>query len=109
MAVPATTWLAGMRITAERLAARDDQKGVALVTWTSGTAGQWVEVAVTFPVPYPSAPSVVQVLPLTSIPAVGGSTTLMWGASGVSATGFYLRAFRSTAISNQQFGWQSWF
>ncbi|MYS34938.1 hypothetical protein K388_01938 [Streptomyces sp. KhCrAH-43] len=109
MGVPATKWLAGMRITAERLAARDDQSGIALVTWTSGTAGQWVEVSVTFPLPYPSAPTVVQVTPQSSIPAVGGSTTLMWGASGVSATGFTLRAFRSTAISNQQFGWSARF
>ncbi|MGK3093785.1 hypothetical protein ACG93S_28745 [Streptomyces sp. WAC01490] len=93
-----------MTITEDRLSTSDEQKGTAPVTWTSATAGTWQQVDVTFPVPFASVP-IVQVTPQGNIPSVGGSTTLMWGVSGVTTTGFSLRALRSTAFSGQPFGW----
>ncbi|MEE4491620.1 hypothetical protein [Streptomyces sp. BE230] len=80
------------------------QNGSVNVTWSSGTAGTWVQVDVTFPQPFASVP-VVQVTPQASAPSVGGTTTVMWGVSGVTTTGFSLRALRSTAFTGQPFGW----
>ncbi|MFF9124351.1 hypothetical protein ACF09J_13755 [Streptomyces sp. NPDC014889] len=80
------------------------QQGTVSVTWTSGTAGTWVQVDVTFPQPFASTP-VVHVTPQASAPSVGGTTTLMYAVSGVSTTGFSVRAFRSTAFTGQPFGW----
>lgn len=97
-------WQPGHRITAERLAQADYQKGSAPITWTGGTAGTWQQVDVTFPVPFPSVP-IVQVTPQGNIPSVGGSTTLQWGVSGVTTTGCSIRAMRSTAFTAQPFGW----
>ncbi|MEU0306866.1 hypothetical protein [Streptomyces cyaneofuscatus] len=97
-------WQPGHRITAERLSQADYQKGTVPVTWTGGTAGTWVQVDVTFTTPFPSVPVVVAT-PQASIPSVGGTTTLMWGVSGVTTTGFSLRALRSTAFTGQPFGW----
>ncbi|MEU3203578.1 H-type lectin domain-containing protein [Streptomyces cyaneofuscatus] len=97
-------WQPGHRITAERLAQADYQKGTADVTWTGGTAGTWVQVDVTFPEPFDSVP-VVTVTPQANAPSVGGTTTLMWAVSGVTTTGFSIRAFRSTAFTGQPFGW----
>ncbi|MGA5472520.1 hypothetical protein ACPCUK_27575 [Streptomyces arboris] len=97
-------WQPGMRITADRLAVKDYQKGSVPVTWTGGTAGTWVQVDVTFPTPFASVP-VVNATPQGSIPSVGGTTTLMWGVSGVTAAGFSLRALRSTAFTGQPFAW----
>ncbi|MFF3092261.1 hypothetical protein [Streptomyces cyaneofuscatus] len=93
-----------MRITADRLAQADYQKGSVPITWTSGTAGTWVEVSVTFPAAFASIPT-VQVTPQGNIPSVGGNTTLQWGVSGVTTTGCVIRAMRSTAFTNQPFGW----
>ncbi|MGC5400216.1 hypothetical protein ACPXCP_31305 [Streptomyces sp. DT20] len=80
------------------------QKGSVDITWTAGTAGTWVQVDVTFPDPFASVP-VVQVTPQASAPSVGGTTTVMWGVSGVTTTGFSIRALRSTAFTGQPFGW----
>ncbi|MGQ4351991.1 hypothetical protein [Streptomyces drozdowiczii] len=82
------------------------QQGSVPVTWTSGTAGTWVQVDVTFPTPFASIPN-VHATPQGNIPAVGGNTTLMWGVSGVSTTGFSLRAMRSTAFTGQPFAWNA--
>ncbi|WP_406735347.1 hypothetical protein OG508_28040 [Streptomyces sp. NBC_01108] len=80
------------------------QTGTVSITWTSGTAGTWVQVDVTFPTPFASTP-VVQVTPQASAPSVGGTTTVMWGVSGVTTAGFSVRALRSTAFTGQPFGW----
>ncbi|MEU0157929.1 hypothetical protein ABZ154_03550 [Streptomyces sp. NPDC006261] len=80
------------------------QQGSVPVTWTSGTAGTWVQVDVTFPSPFASVPN-VHATPQAAIPSVGGTTTLMWGVSGVSTTGFSLRALRSTSFTGQPFAW----
>ncbi|MGW9299429.1 hypothetical protein ACWHA3_01200 [Streptomyces cyaneofuscatus] len=80
------------------------QTGSVSMTWTSGTAGQWVEQSVTFPTPFASTPT-VHVTPQASIPSVGGTTTLMWGVAGVTTTGCVVRALRSTAFSGQPFAW----
>ncbi|WP_445524809.1 H-type lectin domain-containing protein [Streptomyces cyslabdanicus] len=104
MAVQATAWQPGMRITAERLAARNDQNGTVSLTWTTATANQWVQADVVFPQPFATTP-VVHVTPQASAPAVGGTTTLMYAVSGVTTTGFSIRALRSTAFSGQPFAW----
>ena len=104
MTVAPTDWRAGMKITAGRLAARHYQEGTVLVTWTSSTAGQWVQANVTFPEPFATVP-IVQVTPQANAPSVGGTTTVMSQATGVSTTGFSVRALRSTAFTDQPFGW----
>lgn len=71
------------------------QKGLASVTTV---ANQWVEVAVTFPHAFTSAP-VVTVTGNDNAPAVGGTTTLYYAATAVTTTGFTLRVFRGTAIT----------
>ncbi|HEX5596105.1 MAG TPA: H-type lectin domain-containing protein [Micromonosporaceae bacterium] len=80
------------------------QNGTASLTWTTATAGTWVQVDVTFPQPFASTP-IVHVTPQANAPAVGGTTTLMYAVSGVTTTGFSVRAYRSTAFSGQPFGW----
>ncbi|MFJ3590144.1 hypothetical protein ACIQUY_31990 [Streptomyces sp. NPDC090231] len=80
------------------------QSGSVNVTWTSGTAGTWVQVDVTFPAAFASTPT-VHVTPQASAPSVGGTTSVMWGVSGVTSSGFSLRALRSTAFTGQPFGW----
>ncbi|MGC5398089.1 H-type lectin domain-containing protein [Streptomyces sp. DT20] len=104
MAVPATVWQPGMRIDAERLAARNDQLGTVSLTWTSSTAGTWVQADVVFPTPFTSVP-VVNVTPQSNAPSVGGTTTMMYQVSGVTTTGFSIRALRSTEFAGQPFGW----
>ncbi|MFJ8761078.1 hypothetical protein [Streptomyces cyaneofuscatus] len=97
-------WQPGMTITEDRLSAPDYQKGSVPVTWTSATAGTWVQVDVVFPAPFASVP-VVQVTPQANAPAVGGTTVVMSAVAGVTTTGFSIRAFRSTAFAGQPFGW----
>ncbi|MER6191768.1 hypothetical protein [Streptomyces cyaneofuscatus] len=80
------------------------QRGSVPITWTSGTAGTWVEVPVTFPTPFASVPTVI-VTPQGNIPSVGGTTALQWGVSGATTTGCVVRAMRSTAFTGQPFGW----
>ncbi|WP_097982249.1 hypothetical protein [Streptomyces sp. f150] len=53
MAVPATAWRAGMRITGDRLNAKDYQAGIVSVSFTSQTS---YTQAVVFPEPFPVAP-----------------------------------------------------
>ncbi|MFD9756083.1 hypothetical protein ACFWZZ_00760 [[Kitasatospora] papulosa] len=53
VAVPATDWRAGMRITGLRLAAKDYQAGQLLVSFTNLAS---YTQAVTFPVPFPVPP-----------------------------------------------------
>ncbi|MFJ2292090.1 hypothetical protein ACIOG7_10315 [Streptomyces sp. NPDC087894] len=53
VAVPATDWRAGMRITGLRLAAKDYQAGSLSVSFTGLSS---YTQAVTFPVPFPVAP-----------------------------------------------------
>lgn len=80
------------------------QQGTVTLTWTSSTAGQWVQADVVYPQPFSRTP-IVHVTPQDNAPAVGGTTTVMFQATGVTATGFSIRALRSTAFSNQPFGW----
>ncbi|MFB7228531.1 hypothetical protein ACFCY9_12515 [Streptomyces fimicarius] len=53
MPVPATLWQPGMRITDDRLNAKDYQAGIILVSFTSQTS---FTQARTFPEPFPVAP-----------------------------------------------------
>ncbi|MFE4330170.1 hypothetical protein ACFRQM_12090 [Streptomyces sp. NPDC056831] len=53
MAVPATLWQPGMRITDGRLNAKDYQAGSILVSFTN--LASYTQI-VTFPVPFPVAP-----------------------------------------------------
>lgn len=53
MAVPATAWQPGMRITASRLAAKDYQAGIITVSFTSLTS---YTQNVVFPEAFPVAP-----------------------------------------------------
>lgn len=53
VAVPATDWRAGMRITGARLAAKDYQAGQLTVSFTSLSS---YTLPVTFPVAFPVAP-----------------------------------------------------
>lgn len=55
MTVPATAWRAGMRITAERLLARNDQQRIEQVAFTAQSSYQQ---SVTFDEPFPTIPSV---------------------------------------------------
>jgi hypothetical protein len=80
------------------------QRGSVDFTWTSGTAGQWLQVAVTFPQAFSSVPT-VHLTPQGNSPAVGGSTTIMCQVTAVTTTGFTACAFRSTAFTGMPFGW----
>lgn len=80
------------------------QTGSVSFTWSSGTAGTWLQVAVTFPQPFASTP-VVHLTPQGNAPAVGGSTTIMFQVTAVTTTGFTACAFRSTAFTGMPFGW----
>ncbi|MEV6790910.1 H-type lectin domain-containing protein [Streptomyces sp. NPDC051320] len=81
--VPRTNWLAGMRTTADRLAATSIQTGTESVSFTSATS---FTQDVTFPVAYATAPTVV-----TNINSGAGATS-RWDtrAIGITATGFQL-------------------
>ncbi|MEV6102609.1 H-type lectin domain-containing protein [Nocardia sp. NPDC051981] len=83
MAVPATLWQPGMRITAARLAAKDYQAGVVSVSFTNQTS---YTQPVTFPVPFPVAPV------MNAEIAAGAGSTGRFEARpiNVSATGFTL-------------------
>ncbi|MGW3330623.1 hypothetical protein ACWDF9_08785 [Streptomyces rubiginosohelvolus] len=83
MPVPATAWQPGMRITADRLNAKDYQASTVLVSFTSQTS---YTQAVTFPEPFPTAPI------MNAEIASGSGTTGRFEARtiNVSATGFTL-------------------
>lgn len=80
------------------------QTGSVNFTWTSGTAGQWVQVAVTFAQQFASTPT-VHLTPQGNAPAAGGATTIMFQVTAVTTTGFTACALRSTAFTGMPFGW----
>lgn len=80
------------------------QTGTVNMTWSAGTAGQWVQVPVTFPQPFASTP-VVQITPQNNAPAIGGNTLMMFQVTGVTNSGFTACGLRGTAFTNQPFGW----
>lgn len=95
MAVPATDWAAGMRITANRLRARNDQWRTESITFAS--AASYTQV-ITFDEPFPSVPAVI--LSLNSPSGVAGRWTAR--AYGISATGFTLFILKSDAAEPNQ-------
>ncbi|MFJ3282441.1 H-type lectin domain-containing protein [Streptomyces halstedii] len=90
VAVPATDWRAGMRITGGRLAAKDYQAGSLSVSFTNLTN---YTQAVTFPVPFPATPI------MNCEIAAGAGTTGRFEARpiNVNATGFTLFVLLSDA------------
>lgn len=80
------------------------QQGTVSLTWTSSTAGQWIQSDITFPQPFSREP-IIQVSPQSAAPAVGGHTVVMCQPTFISTTGFSIRAYRETAITDQVFGW----
>lgn len=84
--VPATQWLAGMRITAGRLLATDVQRGSVDVSFTA--LGTYTTV-VTFPVPFATPPI------MTTGIASGTGPTARFGSRAISVTntGFTLFVF----------------
>ena len=76
------------------------QRGTA-VTPGSGTSVSWTQVAVTFPQPFPSTPTVVAT-PVSA--ASAGSTELNWAVNDVTTTGFLMRS-RRTTDNPTTFGW----
>ncbi|AUG87283.1 hypothetical protein HOS59_gp19 [Streptomyces phage Rowa] len=76
------------------------QTGTAVTPAWSG-AVEWTEVAVTFPKPFGSTPTVVAT-PVSAI--TSGSTELEFAVDGVTASGFQMRSRRSTS-SVTTFNW----
>ncbi|MFJ2307663.1 H-type lectin domain-containing protein, partial [Streptomyces sp. NPDC087787] len=67
-------------------------------------ANQWTDnINVVFSRPFATKPEVM-VTPSSSAPAAGGSTSLSWATSGVTATGFTLRVLRGSATA-MEFSW----
>ncbi|QKN87661.1 hypothetical protein SEA_CUMBERBATCH_19 [Streptomyces phage Cumberbatch] len=83
MAVPATLWQPGMRITAARLNAKDYQAGIVNVSFTNLTS---YTQPVTFPTPFPVAPI------MNAVIAAGAGSTGRFEARpiNVNAAGFTL-------------------
>ncbi|MER6891982.1 hypothetical protein [Streptomyces halstedii] len=92
MAVPATTWAPGMRITAARLNATDIQRGNVLVSFTTQTSFQLV---VPFPELFPAAPIMSVNI------ASGAGSTSRWGARAINITQaqFTLFVYRGEAAA----------
>ncbi|MFF2013998.1 hypothetical protein ACFVWY_33735 [Streptomyces sp. NPDC058195] len=83
MAVPATLWQPGMRITADRLNAKDYQAGVVSISFTNLSS---YTQAATFPTPFPTPP-----IMNAEIAAGAGSTGRFEVRTiNVSASGFTL-------------------
>ncbi|MFS0695135.1 hypothetical protein [Streptomyces nitrosporeus] len=83
MAVPATLWRPGMRITSDRLNAKDYQAGILVVSFTNLAS---YTQNVTFPEPFPVAP-----IMNCEIAAGAGSTGRFEARPiNVSATGWTL-------------------
>ncbi|MFJ2909351.1 H-type lectin domain-containing protein [Streptomyces sp. NPDC087228] len=99
MAVPATLWQPGMRITADRLAAKDYQSGTVLVSFTNATSHTRT---VAFPVPFPVTPTV------TVGVQSGASATARWASRAyeVTPTGFTMFCFVTDA-ANAPVSWSS--
>ncbi|MFG3174944.1 hypothetical protein ACGFZC_07675 [[Kitasatospora] papulosa] len=83
VAVPATDWRAGMRITGLRLAAKDYQAGSLIISFTNLSS---YTQAVTFPTPFPVPPI------MNCEIAAGAGTTGRFEARpiNVNATGWTL-------------------
>lgn len=83
MTVPATLWRPGMRLTDERLNAKDYQAGLHTVSFTTLTS---TTIPITFPEPFPVVPIVNCEI------ASGAGTTGRFEARPISAstTGFTL-------------------
>lgn len=90
MTVPRTAWLAGMRITGDRLAASDVQAGLLSVSFTSLSS---YTRSVTFPEAFPVAP--VMFVEIAS----GAGTTGRYEARpiNITPTGFTLFVLLSDA------------
>lgn len=95
MAVPATDWKAGMRITANRLLARNDQWRTELISFAS--AASYTQV-ITFDEAFPSVPAVM--VSLNSPSGVAGKWTAR--AYNISATGFTLFILKTDAAEPNQ-------
>ncbi len=80
------------------------QSGSVSFTWSAGTAGSWLQTAVTFPQAFSVTPT-VHLTPQANAPAVGGNTVIMSQVTAVTTTGFTACAYRSTAFTGQPFGW----
>ncbi|WP_432111168.1 hypothetical protein [Streptomyces sp. YPW6] len=83
MAVPATLWQPGMRITDARMNAKDYQAGIILVSFTSQTSHTQ---AVVFPEPFPVAP----IMNAEIVSGAGVTGRFEARPINVSATGFTL-------------------
>lgn len=99
MAVPATQWQAGMRVTASRLLARNDQSRIETITFAS--AASYTQT-ITFDEPFPTVPVV-----LCGIASPSG-TTGRWAARpyNISTTGFILFILK-TDVAEPNAAWDS--
>lgn len=90
MAVPATEWQAGMRVTADRLLARNDQSRVELISFASAAS---FTTNITFDEPFPAAPVVV-----ANVASPSGVTS-RWTARpyNITTTGFILFVLKTDA------------
>lgn len=77
------------------------QRGTATTPSSGGTTGTWTAVAVTFPLSFASAPTIIAT-PISSVTA--GTTEINWTVTGASTTGFELRCRRTTDNATT-FGW----